>query len=639
MMLPSVNAVGPRSRIGGFFSAVLLGCLASLAIASSATAQARPDSARAPGDTTAAAPDTAGAPAPAPRDTTPPPQLPELPDGAAASFGGQVWVYDRDALLRSAAVTLGELLERIPGVIPVQAGYYVQPSEVSTLAGAGGRVEVYLDGYALDPLSSAAVDLASIALADVRRVRIERRLDVLRVDLYTVSPTDYRSYARIEAGVTEPRGNLFRGQFLAPHFLFGPFAGAVERLDTQGYQRNVPGNETGGWLKWGWIRSRVGIEGELRRNTVERSENVPWTGDFHRTDWTIRARGRLAPGLTGEAYVGGSSVDQPVLDSLLTEPESPIAAGTVGTGASAFLADVDSTTLRLASRQAGVRLGYEHGGLWGLGAFRVRSDDALPRSDLDLSAGARLGRILELDGGIRLEDWSSRQLTSTRLRGRLSPLPGVSLFAEFGGGEQGTQFLRDSTGAPLFTDRTGVRGGAELSVGPLSAGGALVHVRADSVAPFGLPFDRIDRLYPGATLTGVEGFGRLRLWGPFSIEGSGNRWTTAALPLYTPQINWRGALVYDGSPLRSGHLGIYARAEARSRGAMLVPAPTTTDPGGIDVVQAVTGYDLFLSIRILDFRIFLRYEDMLHRRPVFDIPDRFIPGPRLFYGVKWQFFD
>lgn len=638
-MARSAHAVGPRSWIGGFFSAVLIGCLAPLAISSPAAAQARPDTARTPRDTTGVRQDTTGAPAPAPRDTTPPPVLPELPEGASPSFGADVWVFDRDALLRSAAVTLGELLERIPGITPVLAGFYVQPSEVSTLAGAGGRVELYLDGYAVDPLSAAAVDLASVELVQLARVRVERRFDVLRIDLFTASPTDHRAYARIEAGVTEPRGNLFRGLFLAPRFLIGPFAGGVERLDTQGFQRDVSGNETGGWAKWGWIRPRFGVQGEIRRNTVERSENVPWQGDFHRTDWTVRARARFAPGLTGEAYYGGSSVEQPSLDSIIPGPPPPVVAG-LEPAAGLFAADGDSTTLKLSGRQAGVRLGYEHGGIWGLGAFRVRTEDLLPKSDLDLSAGGRLGTILEVDGGVRFSDWDSRQVTAARVRGRLSPVRGLSLFGELGGGEQGTQFLRDSaSGAPLFTDRSGARGGVELNFGRLAGGGAVVHVSTDSVAPFGLPFDRIDRLYPGTTLTGVEGFARLRVWGPFAVEGSGNRWNTTVLPIYTPQMNWRAALVYEATPLPTGNLNIYARAEARTRSAMLVPAPTTADLRAVVAVPAVTGYDLYLSVRILDFRLFVRFEDMLHNKPVVDIPDRFIPGPRLFYGVKWQFFD
>jgi hypothetical protein len=58
----------------------------------------------------------------------------------------------------------------------------------------------------------------------------------------------------------------------------------------------------------------------------------------------------------------------------------------------------------------------------------------------------------------------------------------------------------------------------------------------------------------------------------------------------------------------------------------LVPLPSN---------QVLNGY---LQIRIIDVRIFLQSEDMLGKGRL-DIPNRTIPGPRLYYGVKWELFN
>ena len=89
-------------------------------------------------------------------------------------------------------------------------------------------------------------------------------------------------------------------------------------------------------------------------------------------------------------------------------------------------------------------------------------------------------------------------------------------------------------------------------------------------------------------------------------------------------------------PLPSGNLEILARLDVRRRTAMLVPTAAVDD---LIVVPDVTAVDFRLHIRILEFRLFFQSEDMLHSDDVFDVPGRLIPGPRLFYGVRWQFWN
>jgi hypothetical protein len=59
-------------------------------------------------------------------------------------------------------------------------------------------------------------------------------------------------------------------------------------------------------------------------------------------------------------------------------------------------------------------------------------------------------------------------------------------------------------------------------------------------------------------------------------------------------------------------------------------------PGGF--LPANNTFDAYAHIRIIDVRIFGRFEDILGQNAI-DVPGRFLPGPRLFYGVKWQFWN
>src|SRR5690606_15381270 len=107
------------------------------------------------------------------------------------------WTWDRTDLLASGALTLTDLLERIPGVTGVRYGFIGLPETAAAMGGAAGSIELVLDGYALDPLGAAALDLSRIELAELGRVRVERRLGFLRVEVESLSPRHNTPYSQI----------------------------------------------------------------------------------------------------------------------------------------------------------------------------------------------------------------------------------------------------------------------------------------------------------------------------------------------------------------------------------------------------------------------------------------------------------
>ncbi len=716
-MVRSTNLRPRHRRSGGFLSAAFSIALALGLAAGPGTAQqpTRPDTTRrVPADTTRRpAPDTTRRTLPdtgalardsgrVARDTTPPPQLPVLPRPVAAGFSTGVWVFDREAIERlGTAVTLAKLLETVPGIVRLHSGYYVQPEAVSALGQTAGRVQVYLDGFELAPLDGSVIDLSRIELAEIGNVRVERGLGALRVELTSLSPATAQPYAYIQALIAQPNSKLFRGVFLGPRFLFGPVAFGVERLDTDGTHRREPGDEFSAWGKWSKIwRNKGGFQAEYRTNTVHRNAigaptDVPWVGTFANSDWTIRGRWQFFPGVVAEAYFGATSLKDRHLVALTdTSMATPLVAGPVtplpgpldSTNLPADAAARDSalqrrtqirdslialhnktaaqaadTLLDLSDHQAGARLGLQRGPFWADAALRTHSAAFLPKNEGDATAGVVWPRIGDADATIHTEKRATRQLTETRLRGRLGPFRGLSAFAEATSGERGIgAFTSDTTVRvdSLFTKRSGWRAGVDLDRSWISAGIARVSVSTDSLPGFGLPFDPLTRYVPSGSMQGWESHGRVRLfWKPLSAEYWYMAWTqfkfaapdtggtiagspVAHQPLYVPDQQWRASLVYHQSPLKTGHLDLYARLDAHSRGVMYDAVdPTTAAP-----VPAITSIDFYLQIRIMDLRIYFE-ERGITQKPTEHVTDfplvygRDVPAPRIVYGVRWQFFD
>ncbi len=668
-------AVAPAVLLAGaLLTALLTASAPAAAQQPTRPPRARPDTGRvATPDTGAVRADTGKVP----RDTTPPPQLPAFPRPVPAGFSTGVWIFTQDSIERfGEATTLADLLDMIPGITAIRSGYFIQPTAASALGQTGGRVRVFLDGYEITPLSGGVPDLSRIELAEIATIRVERRLDELRIELQSLSPTVPQPYAYIQAGVAEPGGKLFRGVLLTPHVLFGPFAAGFERLDTDGYHGQEPGDETALWGKWSKIwRNRGGIQAELRHSTVDRAvpsggtDTITWRGSYSHNDWAIRARWQLLRGLVGEAYYGSSSVSDPRLSwdstglahrfvptvTIPTLDSTSTRADTLAVRDS--LRAAADTTVDRSDRQLGVRLNWLGGPLFADAALRTHSATGLPGTEGDVTLGAVRGGLGEVNGSAHLESWTGRSATSTQVRAVLGPFRGLSAFAELASGVRGVPSLVDSTGRPaptLFADRSSFRVGADLDRSWLSAGIAYVSVKEDSIATLGLPFDLRPRIFPAGSMNGYESHARLRLFfKPLSAEYWYLAWTkftltnaaaldTLAQPLYVPQQSYRFSLVYHQIPLKTGHLELYARLDARSRGNVYLPlAPTS-------VVPTVTSVDFYLQIRILDLRMYFQESGITSKRgTVTDFPYVsgqpnpvfVIPAPRIFYGIRWQFFD
>jgi hypothetical protein len=562
--------------------------------------------------------------------------FPGMQLGPAAGMAAGEWVWDRAALLREAPASLIDLLRRVPGVPTYRAGMYAQPEAAAGFGATAGRVEIEIDGFILDPLAGSTYDLAQLPLVQVRELRVERRLGVLRIRILTEQPEQPLPYTRVEAGVGQPSANLFRGIFLAPHVFVGPLGAAIERLDTEGTDRAEPASLFSGWAKWSWTDGRRGAQIELLRSNLERNPDSPWPVDRTRQDLVLRLRNGFASGLAAEVYAARS-----VFEEAAIAPDTGLDRSSTQAG---FRATLDLPELSLAA------------------GARYRDAEFLPRLELHARADGGVGPV-RIGGEMTRAEWPDVDPTLYYgAHGELGLLFGASVFGELTGGRRGAppppRLLSTADTLPTLPDdvleaaatnsivsqRSGWRAGFALQLGGRASGSiAYVSLDQDMARPFGLPFDTAGLPTEVGPARGIEAYGRLVVVpGWLAIESWINDWQDNAGWMYQPSRSWRTALELHASPLPTGNLEILARVEGTQRGAVLVYSPIRgelepEDPN-ITTVPAQTVFNAYLQIRVIDVRAFIRWED-LTAQTIEDLPGRFVRGQRIFYGVKWNLWN
>ena len=596
------------------------------------TTHVRPDTTSA--DTSSIRTDTAATPA-FTDSVKPLPQIPTAFLGPANGFSDGVWVWDRTGIQLETTTTLGDLLERIPGINIFRSGLYAQPLAASFSGATANGVEIWFDGYILDPLLESSFDISKMELAELENVRVERHFGKIRIFIQTLSVKDTRAYSNIEAGVSQPNANVFRGLFMVPKLFFGPVGFALDRIDTHGLAGSEPANQVGGWAKWSYVRPNAGLQVEYHRTQTNRDEGSPWPDQFSRSDIIVQGRARLRPGLVAEVFGGRTHMD---LDTSVTRADSVPHY------------DQDET-------QFGGRLSYESSLFWANAAAHLRDNKFLPATQFDGAAGIHYA-IFSARADVGQSDWrDAGTANELSLQAQVEPFHGLRIFGETTTSDRGAAYLmRLADSTATITSYKGYRAGGELTWHGATVGAALLHASSDSIVSFGLPFDTIDARYPGADVTGFEMSGRVPLPIPLPLLGKGlaaegmvTNWRSGSFSIYLPTQQYRAGLEYYAVPLKSGNLEMLGRIEMVHRGPMFAPLRTTDDQTGDPVTSitmpAIDYIDAYLQIRIIDVRAFVRYEDLTAQSPFVlpgrppEVPARQIRGPRIIYGVKWQFFN
>jgi hypothetical protein len=576
---------------------------------------------------------------PAPRDTaaitdTLPSfhNLPALDEPMPAGWATGIWVWTHAELMESGANTLVELFDDVPGMVPLPAGDYGTPAAVSAFGLGAGGVRVIRDGFELLPLEGGVVDLQRVGLGGIGRVRLRRDGGQVVVEMSSLDHDDSRPFSLVEAGTGDLDNNLFRGTFTAPNALRGSLGLALERSDSRGSGPNETGSRTGTWLRYQLHRGdAAGLALDFRR-MGSRSEVAAYPSPVTRTDFAVRARARLADGVTAELYTGKSTHD--------VEDERSLYATEGG-----------------STSQHGIRLDAARRGFWLDGAFRLYRGDDLAENRLDLSGGWVRDGVGGVRGHFARADWVGAEPNSLGVSAWVEPVRGVQLFGSWDSGEYGARSgpaleiappavgpddpvppeWADRTPASVWiTERTTYRAGAALTVRGVTLSAAALGLEHDLSLPLALPSDAESGPVPGDTRRGWEAYTSVRL--PIDglrFVGAYQEWDRPGP--YLPARIYRGGLEFRRTYLGSGNFELYGALAVRGHDPMEV-FDVDGDPGGsagLATVPFFQSWDARIQIRIVTVRIFVSWENASVRRDLQAFPGRVLFPLRTSYGIRW----
>jgi hypothetical protein len=524
------------------------------------------------------------------------------------------FVWDRRDVFSTGALTVQDLLDRIPGVTGLRSGWIAQPM-VSAFLGDPGRVRVFLDGLELeelDPRMRPIWDLTQIPLWALDDIRVERGASEIRIHLRSWRVERTTPYTRTDIYTGDQSTNLYRG-------LFGRRYQNGEILQLAGQQH---GTSPGGLLE---SSDQLGV---LARIGIARAK---WTADAFllRQD---RNRGRaFAQGLIDSIPPTESTRSDVYVRFGWGKPERGWWAQALanaskyayGGSQSTSTGNVDADTTRYRSQYL-VTGGYARGAF--RASFAQRYLTGLQKRIATPSA--RVGfdtRLLTISAFAE-----GRGVDSTRrleVAGVVRPLSFV--FVAGAAGVEQPISAPDSIPAPTF-----LRGEAGVRLRDFWLSGGVL--RRDAVlldAP---------RILVGSTETVVDptahGFFatiRGRIWKSLYADVQAIQWTDTA-GFYRPRYQTRSELylstqLLERFPSRNFHMLLSAAHEYRSS----VFWPDST--GAI----RMTGYRsvaTLLQFRIVTAEVFWNLRNVLDQRYT-QVPGYRQPRLTNIYGVRWEFWN
>ncbi|HSU16613.1 Plug domain-containing protein [Longimicrobium sp.] len=573
-----------------------------------------------------------------PDSTVAAPSFPAHPLPPAHGFSDATYVFGPEQLQYFHGLSLADLLDRIPGLVITRTGGFGRPMGVSPFASGGGRFRIFLDGYELRPLTGATPDLQRIPIVNLQSVRVQRGLEEIRVDITSLRLADIRPFAQIEGMDGDLGTRALRALFTRP---IGRHMVAEVGLDldqSSGSLRRQPFSETHTVERLSYaFTPDWGLQAELRTtklNSESRLTSSVELESLDRSELILRGRGRIL-GANLEAMAGRSL-------------QRPAGADTLSERVRSVQADFRATVpLSFGMLAAGARLhrGEEDG-------WAPNQTEVWGRLDFDPAPWlAATGEVRQLTiGGV-----TGLEATGSL---RAGPWGGFSLFGQLATGNRGVRYLAgDSvvlktiggiggTGVPaldtvqvqvirtLDSSVDGLRAGAEFNRGLFHLGAAVVTHNLDQAAPYGFAFDRAAPVQPGLNVTGVEAYGSIPLYfRQLTLNGWYQRWLNTPDRPYLPSQLGRASVQFNGV-YKQGNLEPTLRFEVVGRDEAIAYNPATLQN---EPVARYALFNWFVQIRIIDIRIFWRYENAFNRRGPYDVANTQIPGGRALYGVRWFF--
>jgi hypothetical protein len=557
------------------------------------------------------------------RDSIKPP-VGRFADPATYEIGPQ-YEWNREQLFATGALTVVDLLDRIPGVTTYRSGWLATP-QTATYNADFRRVRIFYDGVELDALDNTTgglIDLSTVQLWTLEHLSIERTASELRLYMRTWRVENTDPYTRVDIATGNEDTNLYRG-FYGKRFDNGGV------LQFAGQQYGVTSPRFAGAGDGLSLLSRIGIarktwsvDGFVNRTHATRDIQRPAVAsgrppvlalDATHTDAYLRAAvGRVGSGPWAQATVASLGFKG------TTAPDRSVGA----------TSQPDTLPRKSSETQYNLSAGYT------LGPARVEVQDRL-RALSGASYNSVSGRLDVATSFAVLSGFAEhdgfRQVTNLDAGIRLQPLSFIAVAGSVGRTAPTSQ-SNPNTGFGSLQNGTSARGEVALRIfGPWVSVGMITADKTQGLAP--IVYDTL--LLPTTSGRTKASTGSIR--GPigrgFGIDAWITRWDSTGN--YQPQYESRSEINFANNFRKRfprGDFEVRAAGVYEYRGHNIFPSSA----GDIRIGAAKT-LSALLEIRIL--RAVISYQ----QRNILAYQYAVIPGfemPRVLaiYGVRWDFWN
>jgi hypothetical protein len=550
-----------------------------------------------------------------------PPPMPPLADI------GDEYRWDRSQLFATGALTLNDLLARIPGVTTFQSGWIASP-QVAAYAGEFRRVRLFLDGFELDEVNPRAGDVqdySTVPLWTLDEVRIERSAREIRVHMRTWTTRSTTPATRVDVATGDFDTNTYRGYY-AKRFQQGMLlqAGAYQ----YGTQDNALGDADHLALiaRAGWATGRFSVVGTYYTLGLDRSLQARLATavrpDLPRQESRYtQAYARVMYGDPSQdglwVQLGAGSFEFKLTrgDSIIVTPGSP----------------PDTTVFRRDTTRS--RPQYVAAVGYTLGPLDVSLN--VPVRDVrgDLFVAPAASVALATDRFVTNIFVQTRKPDSTLTADatvRVTPLPFLALSGTIGRTSPIESADRPTTLA--------VRAELGLKLGRVWLTGGGIMRDTTEVAPpiaFDTGFTAVaGGGVGGGRLTGAFATIRGKVLGDLGLDVMGMRLYEAGS--YRPGYQSRAQLYIDTqwrSAVPSGNLNIFGAVTHEYRDRVFFPVRGRAEPLASSIYRT---WNFHLEVRILRAVISYQFRNVLGL-PYEQVPGFRMPRQTNYYGVRWEF--
>jgi len=582
-----------------------------------------------PVDTTGSGPDTAKKDtAKTKRDTvvTPFAQA-EMPP--VLEFGKE-YDFDREELFNTGALTLIQVLNRVPGLTVFASGGITSPQYASYL-GNPARLRIFLDGVELIALGndrSDPLDLASVPIWNIEHMTLERGPDEIRIYIRTWTVTHTHMQSRVDIVTGDLGTNLIRA-FFGKRWENGfgfQFGGQVFGTGSSSDALDAGGNANDLMLRFGWARGMWSADIYAERGNGSRDPQRAFFQD------TAAALSPGIPGQVGNREIGSLRLGYGRADStrwwgqLVLDQQQVLQQNIVNLVIP--YVPPDSLPRQQRATQLIFAGGLNAGPLHVSGSERLRWFPLGPSNEVT-------ARIALSDKIFTLSAYGDYVIDSGGItEAAVSFTPTSYLIGQFAVGKRTAD---SSAGGDGISGRAAVG----FRLGRVWFMGGAVR-RAATIVPGLVGYDTAYVAAASAQNTGFFGSINGKAVDDVGLSLYVVRWQAPGW--YLPQLQERGEVYLDTqwlSKFPTGNFSIRAAFGNEYRSDVLFPTAGVPEQFGPSAVVAVHSVTLYtnIEIRVLTATLYFTANWALTPRPYEYVPQYVQPVQFYTYGLRWSFWN